>query len=601
MTLPTLKVLLDNSTGTFPFDISPYVMATDGYTVSRGRDDWQSSVTAGELGLTLNNSDGRFTPGSTLIASPSPIVVDQRIRVQETVNGVTYARFTGYVKAWPVAWPSTVPTFASVRLSAVDAQANLERRPLRSSVIEEIMADLPRAYYTLAEAAGSTSAGDTSSRQAPPLTFVGTGAAVVFGSGIGPTDGLTAATFAGGRYLSSTNPLGLPGVSDSYTVEAFIATTTVPTAGSFAYIVQSGGDGAIWINSAGRPGFSSLLGPVSIADGLTHHVVVTGDQSGITTNLYVDGVLAATTPGVGASAATDFSVGGPNLGSAATAVPFTGTISHAAVYASALSLARVASHNAARGNFVGETGTARITRIAGYAGVPVASLDPSLTNMAAGSTADSTNWNEIQGAIDAELGVGYIDGTGALTFHNRNRVVSKTTPDLLLTNLALTTDVAAVVDDQLITNYMEVTAEGTGGISLALSTTSQTSHGRYSGSRSYAVQTDAEALDRANWLVSTLAEPTPRYGTLTINLFGMTPAQASTVLAALDVDCWLRVLLMSPQTPGGTTADVIVEGWSETTTSDTWTIACNVVARSLFAPVWVFDTSLFDTTTRLYV
>jgi hypothetical protein len=81
----------------------------------------------------------------------------------------------------------------------------------------------------------------------------------------------------------------------------------------------------------------------------------------------------------------------------------------------------------------------------------------------------------------------------------------------------------------------------------------------------------------------------------------MTPAQASTVIAALDVDCWLRVTLMSPQNPGGTTADVIVEGWTETTSAEVWTISCNVVARSLFSPVWIFDTSLFDTTTRFSV
>jgi hypothetical protein len=49
--LPTLKVLLDNAAGTglFPFDITPYVMAVDGYQLNRGRDDWQSAVTAGEL------------------------------------------------------------------------------------------------------------------------------------------------------------------------------------------------------------------------------------------------------------------------------------------------------------------------------------------------------------------------------------------------------------------------------------------------------------------------------------------------------------------------------------------------------------------------
>ena len=121
MTLPTLTVLLDDGTGTFPFDITSKVLGTDGYQITKGRDDWQGGVTAGELRLTLDNSDGRFTPGSTILGTPSPIVVDQRIRLFENliaggfdetgfdVGGFdpVYARFTGYVKSWPVTWPAT--------------------------------------------------------------------------------------------------------------------------------------------------------------------------------------------------------------------------------------------------------------------------------------------------------------------------------------------------------------------------------------------------------------------------------------------------------------------------------------------------------------
>ena len=165
---------------------------------------------------------------------------------------------------------------------------------------------------------------------------------------------------------------------------------------------------------------------------------------------------------------------------------------------------------------------------------------------------------------------------------------ARAAPDLTLSSDYITPDVAPVLDDQQIINYMEVTAEGTGSTALVTDAVSETSHGRYPGSQSYAVQTDAEALDRANWVIAKFAEHDPRYGTLTVNLYKMTPAMASTVLAALDLDCWLRVVLMAPQNPGGTVADVVVQSISETHTADEWTVACNVVSRS------IYDTFILD-------
>jgi hypothetical protein len=610
--LPTLKVLLDNAaaTGLFPFDITAYVMAIDGYQLNRGRDDWQSAVTAGELSLTLNNSDGRFTPGSTLIASPTPIVVDRRIRVQEIVNGVTYTRFTGYVKSWPVEWSETVASFAKVRLSAVDAQARGERRPLRSLATEEIMIDNPTAYYPLSEPAAATTAGDASGHTSPPLAITGSGTALTFGTTLGVTDGLSCVQFNGGTYLHNTIPSVYVPTGAAYTLECFFSNSATTANTAILMSVDAGMDGFtgsslfIGINPAGKlvasgAGFTSSA---SVNDGVVHHAFYAVTAGGVG-NLFLDGVSVA----FGASAfstASDF-VG---FSLAPSAIPFltssfVGTIAHAVVYPSAVGAARPAIHGAARNGFLGETGTARLTRHAGYAGIPVGTLDTSLSNMAANIDA-STAWGEIQAAADAEFGVAYIDGTGALTFHNRNRVVSKTVPDLTLSSQWVTPDVAPVSDDQQLVNYMEVSSEQTDGVSLARNITSETSHGRYPGSRSFMVQTDAEALDRANWLVSKLAEPTTRYGTLTINLYGMTPALASSVVNAIDVDCWLRVTSMASQNPGGTTADVIVQAFTETVNGDTWTIACNVVSQALYSPAWILDdpvNSILGTTTVLYV
>jgi len=612
-TLPTLTVLLDDGTGTYPFDISRYVLS-DGYEISRGRDDWQAAVTAGELTLTLNNSDGRFTPGSTLIASPSPIVVDQRIRLYANGDagfgiagfGISDTRFTGYVKSWPVSWPETVATFSKVQLTATDAQARAERRTLRSSLEEEILSDHPTAYYTLGEAEGASAAGDSSGSGKGTLAAAGSGTAVAFGNGTGPVDGLPAPTFAGGQYLSGRGATFI-GTGSAFTVEFFFATSmAAPAFVSPVLAIDDGSDflGVILVvNTSGKIqvnfGGNLLVSSASVNDGLIHHVALTLTIGGVLT-LYLDGVSVAS--GAGTVLPGDDLI---RLGLApsnlAVTTPFIGTLSHVAIHTAALSAARVGQHSAAGHDFVGESGTARLSRVAGYGGIPVGTLDSSLTNVAASALSGKSVQSVLQETADAEFGLVFVDGTGSLVFHNRNRVVAKTAPDLILSSQYVTPDVAPVSDDQQLLNYMEVTAEGTGATSVVRNTTSEGTHGRYPGSRSYLVQTDAEAIDRANWLVANLAEPTTRYGTLTINLFGMPPSLASSVLDLLDLNCWLRVTSMASQNPGGVTADVIVQGWTETASADTWQITCNVVSRSLYAPVWIFGTSTFGTTTRFYV
>lgn len=613
-TLPTLTVLLDNGTGTFPFDITSKVMAIDGYEISRGRDDWQGAVTAGELGLTLNNSDGRFSPGSTILATPSPITVDQKIRLSESsgagggfgsggfgsggFGGGGSNRFTGYVKSWPVSWPATVTTFSEVQITATDAQARAERRTLLSFIQEEVALRSPTAYYTLSEPDGSVMAGDSSGNQATSLTSAGTGAAVVFGNGTGPgTDGLSAVQIMGGKYLTAVTPT--PPTSSTRAFGFWFNTTMTPGAlGAFVayhygFLFQLDTTGHLGANVNNG---AAVTTSNAVNDGTTHFAVIVSD--GVTFTLYVDGIAVGVAAVGAVTPINEFSLGGFG----GLLLSLVGTLSHAGAW-STLTAANVAALYSAGLGAPNESGTARMTRLAGYAGITVGTLDTSLTNMPASAVSGKTAFQAIQDAADAEFGLVFIDGNGALTFHNRNRVASKLVPDLTLDRQWVTPDVQPVVDDQRIINYSEVTAEGTGATQLVRNATSESAHGRYPDSRSYVVQTDAEAIDRANWIVSHFAEPTPRYGTLTINLYGMPTAIAATVVDALDLNCWLRVTSLASQNPGGTTADVVVQGWREEVTAESWTITCNVVARSLYN-AWILEDSVYgllDSTTIAYV
>lgn len=588
--LPTTQILLDNGTGTFPHDITNRCRLLDGFNFNRGRDDEQSSVTAGTLSLALNNSDGRFTPGSTVITSPSPITVDQRIRLKETVNGVTYTRFTGYVKSWRVSWPAGVDSHSVVHVTATCAQARAERRTLRSIVEEEILTDSPNAYYTLGEPAGSTSAADSSGSQQPALTETGTGTGVAFGNATGPgTDGLTAAEFAGGKYLTSSANFGtIAAIECAFsTSTAALAVLIAGQANPFLQIqIDSTGHIAAFSTS-----FGFLTGPV-VTDGLTH--VAALRYSGTTVSLLLDGVVEDSA----ASALTGEAINGVNVGG-----DFTGTIAHLALFSADPGATRLTAHaDAMLTGFAGESGTARITRLAGYAGLSLGTLDTSLTNVPHKDITGASAMSAIQEVVDAEGGLAYVNGSGNLIFLNRNDAPEKTTPDLTLAAELVSFSAEPTDDDAEILNYFETTAEGTGVTQVVTDAASETAHGRYPDSKSYLVQTDAEALDRGNWLVANYAEPTTRFGTLTVNLYKMTAAQASSALAALEPGAWLRVTGMPTQNTGGTQVDVMVQGFAEEQTASSWTLTCNVTARELFEAWILGDTtySVLGSTTKLY-
>lgn len=726
---PTVQVLLDDGTDTFPHNVTDYVLQPYGHSFNRGREDEQTGPRTGTLNLTFNNTGGEFSPGSTGLATPSPIVVDQKIRLGMVLvpNGtfdvdttgwsggnaalavvaspvktgdgalrltaiagadmsaltpsgtsgipvlpgvtyrlegwfrtavtarscfvrvrfydsggalvstvvssdvtdstsawtraVTYAtapataafaqvapvvkvpaaaevhyvddfffgldRYTGHVKGWPVSWPGGSEAFSVVRITASDAQARAERHPLRSVIQEEILADSPSPYYTLGEPEGATSAADSSGNQAPALTMAGSGTDVTFGTATSPgTDGLTAATFGGGKYLRSGAAVSA-GV-----MECFFSRSGNPSVAEalIVLLVSSGTSVGIVIDTDGTVttrGTDLGSSPV-VTDGEVHHlswqsghVLVDGVDIGSPTDSPVDGILQ-----VGGHSG-GFSLSG---GTAVTAL--TGSVSHVAGFGS-LTTTRAAQHSEAGSTgFAGESGTDRITRLGGYAGLPLGTLDTSLTDAPAKAVVGTSAWSAIQDVVDAEGGLAVVDGSGDLVFTNRNDAPEKTTPDITVTAAYITPGVEPTDDDAEIINYFETTAEGTSVTQVVRDTTSDAAHGRYPESKTYLVATDQEALDRANWMVGVNAEPITRYGTLTLNLLKMTAEEQAEVVAKAEPGAWLRVTGMNSQTPGGTTVDVMVQGFTEKLTENEWELPCNVVARAKFEAA-IYDDATF--------
>jgi hypothetical protein len=564
MTLPTYKIEIAFNAGvTTPAasrtwtDVTAYVLLDSGIDITYGRGDWRSEADPNTLRLTLNNSDGRFTAGRTGSPYYPNVRLGRPIRVTATVGGVSSVRFLGFVDEWPLDWPAAVGTFATAQITASSRIAWLnEGTELLSIIEEEILLDAPSAYYTLGEAAGATTAGDSSGLGSAPLKANGTG--VVFGSAPGPsTDGLTAATFpASGAPLLSGTRSETPA---SMTVECFFSVTGTPAAATpFVFAHQdwieldTTGKLVVFVNGA-----FTYFGNKVVNDGNVHHVAIV--HSGATTlTLYVDGVVDGSGSVPAIAADSTFNVG--SRGSIAM------SISHVALFNTALSGTRIAAHAAAGlTGFAGETPAARITRYASYTDILAAELSldtgqvPGLTHL---DTTGTTAVDMMRKIEATEEGILFDRADGMLGFHDRAHRYSAAPSFVLDVNLG---QVGAAPQSRLDRSVLrnDVSATSTDGTITAHVTnaSSITNYGPARESLELATSNADEPFEHASWLVNQYNEPQPRIPQLTVNLNNLTDALTQSVLAAA-VSTRFTVKGM-PSQAATSSQDYYVEGYSE--------------------------------------
>jgi hypothetical protein len=87
-------------------DITDYVDADAGITITRGRSDWAGQVDAAECHLTLFNDDGRFSIRNPFSPYYGQLTRNTQLRVR-LVRTNTYHRFWGEVPSWPLEWDAT--------------------------------------------------------------------------------------------------------------------------------------------------------------------------------------------------------------------------------------------------------------------------------------------------------------------------------------------------------------------------------------------------------------------------------------------------------------------------------------------------------------
>ena len=628
------KVQLDVSGSTFgttfaPTDVTASAaagMSFEPITVNWGRQDQYTAINPSTVSGELINSDGTFSPGNASGTYYPHIRRGLRRRVSVGVNGTTVNLSEDYATSLEI-----VPAKDSLAVTKIDgadilagfgatASSSAVNAPsvgttMRSFLAEEMLLDAPSCLYLLQEADGSTSFADVTGTQGTAVIGNSSLGAGVVAAGQTPTSGvfeggtfvdITNAAYStsigtarcAGSYLEFTHP-DLSAVT-SYSYEVWVTTLTSPP-GQNAAVLSTQPGPIFAVESTGVVIFSALAASAttakSICDGGVHQIVgvVTG---GVGSTVYIDGVLAASAAGTGSGGfgvlptTLGMSLAAP--GSTAGFLPFSGGVSHAAIYPTALSAARVLAHyQAGTTTLAGERTDQRVARLLSYRANSGSTLDTGLGTMGVQNIAGRSLQDCLLEVAQTEAGALYIDGTGKVNFRSRSRLFNPT-PSVTLNMASGGVNFGSNwrEDTQNVINDATVTNSTTGSEQRFYNASSISSDGEYSTSVSLPLNADSDALNMAGWLVVNGVQQQLTATPLIVDLLHITAAQAQAVLQLAPLDC---IQLTGCPTPApASTMTFIVQGGSISLAADAATATLNLTP--LPYPVGVWDSTNWDAT-----
>lgn len=548
----------------------------------------------------------------------------------ELLTPKVVTRWTGKVQNWPVSWPSGDDTLSIVTATATDVLAQLSRGELSSATTTEIVADAPAGYWPCSEQSEfATQVHDVTSTQPVLAAYNPNGDVIVnfvkFGQDLGTPDGakgVQLATNALALYpLAPKAALTYVGSSLHFEITYFLPVDISAAAPATTLTLLSFQDG----NSGAQNGFVNLVsssGVIQVLRGTgdaVYSVINTSsmkaglhtlalDTDGTSSHLTLDGVLIDSRAGFAhtydlTGGTQSFKVAGGSI----TSGSFSVVVGNIAV-GPRLTDARTSLHQQAiLSDLSGETPAVRIARILGYVGVPAGSLDAAGdTILGATDQGGRSPLAVLQDVEAADLGDLFGNAAGAVAYVAGVTRSSGVTPAGTFDASWLDQATQVIVDMFGVVNRATGTGSSGNVYGPVNDAASRLAHGDYPQDFQWNVSTDAQVVDRTNWMVGNYRNPVPRVAQLVLDLLTMDPVTVEAALA-LDLTSYIRVTGMPVQTPGGTQLDLIVEGITETIqatlTDAAWTLTLTASAKALSA-AWVLGDATYgvlDSTTKLYV
>lgn len=210
----------------------------------------------------------------------------------------------------------------------------------------------------------------------------------------------------------------------------------------------------------------------------------------------------------------------------------------------------------------------RATALLTAAGVTTMNVDTGLSTVGlTGSEATTSIDQLLRDTASSEAGLFFIAGDGTPTFHDRARRQRPATTVLTVTADQCGPDLHFTVDDALLINQATVLLDnGTAGATQT-DATSESEYGTYSKRLSSLLTTTTDADDRALFLLSQYAEPSPRAGQITIEAHSQ-PSLFDELLAS-EIGQRIQVTSLPSNAPTGT-LDLWIEGIQDVITDRTW-------------------------------
>lgn len=615
--IPNIKVEFDptgDASTTSPswVDITSYVRLADGITSSRGRTDERSTAQPGSLSLSLNNDDGRFTPGlSSGAYYPLRIRCPVRVSVKPPGAGAYTVLWTGLVDQFDPGWESGKR--ANCQITASDRLARMQRRTMSLWETECHLVTGANLLWPLVEDNAATTIGEVASgttNYSLAVTLVGASGSVDFGAGQLPVDdgtvtALTPTSSTSGYHMTSTLPWF--GTTSGFSMSALILTNVSAAAGVLRATDLFGNIIEIQTTAAGKAKavstnvFSGVTTTVTsaagVCDGVFHQVGLSLDTGG-TLTLYVDGASAGTSAGASLTTYASATIGGVS-GSL-----YSGQVSHCAIWADMTpTTAMMTNAYAAISGGAGETTTDRFTRICGFGDVTGTTIGTGLSTMGVQPVSGKSTLDALNDCGDAELSPVYLTAVGAPALAARDQRYNATVA-LTLTAYDIGRDVSFVVNDETLINDTHAIRPATGASEVRSTNPASISrYGTHDESLTINVNDDTQLAGIAQWRSTIYAEPAPRTATLVVDAWSKQATVSLTDLAALEVGSRVQVTGL-PSTAPSTSLDLFAEGFSDTISANGWTRTINTSPVSASGSVWQLESATYgqlDTTTILAV
>ena len=572
---------LDTGTLTWT-DISAYVKRSAGIDFSRGWDTEAAEPLAGRLTFTVNNDDGRFTPGETGAFGE----VRNRLPVRVSRSGVGVL-WTGLVESWRQSWENGVRS--QVAVTCVDRWAAIRRLKFDGKQIERIVtAQAPTDFWTL-------TADKTEQDRAEPTTGTNLLDAKTATSGIllapdqpnpqawrtdvgAYTPGVSIPPTASDNptfITSETSLLPTGSASVAFSVTGWVREGRISVIAPSILVTEAVAlqvlTGTAYVSLARSGGAGAENYKTASADSGWHHLAVTCSVNGsgaCTLNFYLDGAS------IGSD--TTWSSSGWTV-----ATPWMrfytatgGAVAYAALWDRALSAAEVLAQYQAGSalGVTGETAAVRAARLLTYV-EPAPSLSTTGTftaTMSQQDLPDKSLGDALMECAQAEDGTIYMSTAGWPVLTSRSwrtsAAVAFTVPAK-----ALSTDVTFTLDDQQLTNSATVdrmVRDETAGTVKATADASITTYGEQNKSLQVWLDTDAQHLERANAEANQWANPLVRSSDLTVDILTKNATIPAATMLGADIGQHIAVSGMPSEAPGAT--QFFIESISDRVTTTGW-------------------------------